>query len=60
MDTNDICYRYKELWAILKKDQMDKELEIYIENLETWLSERKKDLNYSLEQFDKLIIEVLN
>ena len=35
---------------------MDKELEIYIENLETWLTERKKDLNYSLEQFDKLII----
>ena len=35
---------------------MDKELEIYIKNLENWLSERKKDLNYSLEQFDKLII----
>lgn len=35
---------------------MDKELESYISELESWLAERKKDLHYSLEQFDKLII----
>lgn len=34
----------------------DKELELYISNLESWLKERKKDLDYSLEQFDKLVI----
>ena len=34
----------------------EKELEQYINNLENWLAERKKDLDYSLEQFDKLII----
>ena len=35
---------------------MDNKLESYISELERWLSERKKDLDYSLEQFDKLII----
>ena len=36
--------------------EKEKELELYINNLENWLTERKKDLDYSLEQFDKLII----
>ena len=35
---------------------MKTELELYISSLENWLADRKKDLNYSLEQFDKLII----
>lgn len=35
---------------------MSKGQEEYVAELKEWLSERKKDLNYSLEQFDKLII----
>jgi hypothetical protein len=32
------------------------ELDQYINKLEEWITERKKALDYSLEQFDKLII----
>ena len=28
----------------------------YVESLKSWIEERKLDLNYSMEQFDKLII----
>lgn len=34
----------------------NKEINKYIDDLSAWIDERKKDLNYSLEQFDKLII----
>lgn len=35
---------------------MDNKTELYFSELESWLTERKKDLHYSHEQFDKLII----
>ena len=42
--------------AINKRLTMNKEQKKYVIQLKGWLSDRKKDLNYSLEQFDKLII----
>lgn len=36
--------------------KLNPELEIYIKNLEIWVQDRKKCLQYSIEQFDKLII----
>jgi hypothetical protein len=36
--------------------KLNNDQEKYVSQLKEWLSERKKDLNYSLEQFDKLII----
>jgi hypothetical protein len=35
---------------------MEEKMKEYISDLSEWIKERQKDLNYSLEQFDKLII----